>query len=499
MLPRRWSAEVDERMDPVLQDIFRKEAAGHVSIVRDFISRCEPGAGPFAVTEALYRACHTLSGIAKTAGVRQGIKVAEPMEHYIGKLHECGHGLPEEGVALLRDTARSLENVVAHIDEDTGFFPDQRRLIVGWHALERALDTELASLAQAAERTVSTVWSATEPSLPDVAVSNRYAPQEASTPGCCGVLPRMNVRPTSQSSPRRNPASSLTSSLRSSPRPSNAASATSSQRSSRRSSTQRALRRARVVRPAGGFCRVRGAQCRRGAQRRRRAGDACRYGRRARGREWRGVHGHSRRQRDAGGIRSGNRSNLQRGSERAARAVRCRARFLASRSVGSRAHDRAQAVAAHAQRRGAHGGHSRHGRPEPRARVAARVARGRYRDGHRCGDRRAAALPRRAAQAARRCEQRTAVAVGRRISLRPFVKLALRIGSLHRRRRIAAPTCRRFPNSRSQSPLGSLLPNPPPRNSKRTLDAARAVPARRTDVHRNAAPCGTPVGPGARI
>ena len=149
-------AAFGERMDPVLRDIFRKEAAGHVAIVRDFISRGEPGAGPYAVTEALYRACHTLSGIAKTAGVRQGIKVAEPMEHYIGKLHECGHGLPEEGLTLLRDTARTLENVVAHIDEDTGFFPDPRRLIAGWHALERALDTELANLAEVAVRAAST-------------------------------------------------------------------------------------------------------------------------------------------------------------------------------------------------------------------------------------------------------------------------------------------------------------------------------------------------------
>jgi chemosensory pili system protein ChpA (sensor histidine kinase/response regulator) len=154
-------------MDPVLQDIFRKEAAGHVAVVRDFISHCEPGAAPYAVTEALYRACHTLSGIAKTAGVRQGIKVAEPMEHYIRKLHESGHRLPDEGLTLLRDTARSLENVVAHIDQDTGFFPDQRRLIIGWHALERALDTELASLAEAAERTVASVWSTAEPSLPE--------------------------------------------------------------------------------------------------------------------------------------------------------------------------------------------------------------------------------------------------------------------------------------------------------------------------------------------
>ncbi len=79
-------------MDPVLQEIFRKETAGHVAVVRSFIERCAESVAPFPVTEALYRACHTLSGIAKTAGARQGIKVAEPMEHYLRKLYDNGHG-----------------------------------------------------------------------------------------------------------------------------------------------------------------------------------------------------------------------------------------------------------------------------------------------------------------------------------------------------------------------------------------------------------------------
>jgi chemosensory pili system protein ChpA (sensor histidine kinase/response regulator) len=149
-------------MDPVLQEIFRKETAGHVAVVRSFIERCGQAVAPYTVTEALYRACHTLSGIAKTAGARQGIKVAEPMEHYVRKLYDNGHGLPEEGLALLRDTVRSLENVVEHADEDTGFFPDHGRLIAGWHALERALDAELAQLTEAAERTVATLWPAAE-------------------------------------------------------------------------------------------------------------------------------------------------------------------------------------------------------------------------------------------------------------------------------------------------------------------------------------------------
>ncbi len=169
-------AESAPAMDPVLQEIFRKETAGHVAVVRSFIERCGQAVAPYTVTEALYRACHTLSGIAKTAGARQGIKVAEPMEHYVRKLYDNGHGLPEEGLALLRDTVRSLENVVEHVDEDTGFFPDHGRLIAGWHALERALDAELAQLTEAAERTVAALWpaaeeeaQAAEPAAPSVA------------------------------------------------------------------------------------------------------------------------------------------------------------------------------------------------------------------------------------------------------------------------------------------------------------------------------------------
>jgi len=138
-------------VDPVLQDIFRKETAGHVAAVRDYIDRRSHDPAPHPVTEALYRACHTLSGIAKTAGVRQGIKVAEPMEHYIRKLHDVGHGLPADGLSLLKDTLHALEKVVDHVDEDTGFFPDHRRLIMGWHALERSLDGELARLSAPAE------------------------------------------------------------------------------------------------------------------------------------------------------------------------------------------------------------------------------------------------------------------------------------------------------------------------------------------------------------
>jgi chemosensory pili system protein ChpA (sensor histidine kinase/response regulator) len=150
--------EDDGRMDPVLREIFRKETAGHILVVRQFLERCARGVAPHPVTEALYRACHTLSGIAKTAGARQGIKVAEPMEHYVRKLFDNGHGLAAESLELLHDTVRLLETVSEHVDENTGFFPEQARLTAGWLALDRQLEDDLARLAEAAERTLGGTW-----------------------------------------------------------------------------------------------------------------------------------------------------------------------------------------------------------------------------------------------------------------------------------------------------------------------------------------------------
>jgi chemosensory pili system protein ChpA (sensor histidine kinase/response regulator) len=158
-------ASEEPGMDPVLREIFRKETAGHILVVRQFLERCARGKAPHPVSEALYRACHTLSGIAKTAGARQGIKVAEPMERYVRKLFDNGHGMASDALELLQDTVRLLETVSEHVDENTGFFPEQSRLTASWLVLERQLDTELARLAEAAERTLGDAWRGNPPAV----------------------------------------------------------------------------------------------------------------------------------------------------------------------------------------------------------------------------------------------------------------------------------------------------------------------------------------------
>ncbi len=186
-------------MDPVLRDIFRNETQSHIQVVREYIDRCGRTTTAHPITDALYRACHTLSGIAKTAGARQGIKVAEPMEQYVRKLYYNGHRLPDAGLAMLRDTVRILESVSENVSENTAFFPEQGRVIAGWHALDRALDAELIRLAEAAEKTVADMWQSNE-NLQTVLIE-QYKEPDAGTLGLKALLPSAPETPPAAPQP----------------------------------------------------------------------------------------------------------------------------------------------------------------------------------------------------------------------------------------------------------------------------------------------------------
>jgi len=140
-------------MDPALHEIYAKETAGHLAVIREFIAASALATEPYTVTEALYRSCHTLSGTAKTAGARQGIKIAEPLNRYIRKLHDNSAGLPAAGLEVLKDSVAAIQQVVDHINEDTGFFLNHASIADRLNELERALDSEIARLAETMEVT----------------------------------------------------------------------------------------------------------------------------------------------------------------------------------------------------------------------------------------------------------------------------------------------------------------------------------------------------------
>jgi chemosensory pili system protein ChpA (sensor histidine kinase/response regulator) len=146
---------VEPPMDPALHDIYSKETAGHLATIREFIAACELSSAPYVVTEDLHRSCHTLSGTAKTAGARQGIKIAEPLNRYIRKLYDNSVGLSGAGLEALKDSAAAIQQVVDHINEDTGFFVNQPALIARLGELERAIDLEISRLAETLDATTA--------------------------------------------------------------------------------------------------------------------------------------------------------------------------------------------------------------------------------------------------------------------------------------------------------------------------------------------------------
>jgi chemosensory pili system protein ChpA (sensor histidine kinase/response regulator) len=142
-------------MDPGLHEIYAKETAGHLAVIRDFIAASALAAAPYPVTEDLHRSCHTLSGTAKTAGARQGIKIAEPLNRYVRKLYDNSIGMPEKGLDALKDAVLAIQQVIDHINEETGFFLDHGRIVARLNELEHALDVELSRLAEALDATTA--------------------------------------------------------------------------------------------------------------------------------------------------------------------------------------------------------------------------------------------------------------------------------------------------------------------------------------------------------
>jgi chemosensory pili system protein ChpA (sensor histidine kinase/response regulator) len=138
---------VSKPMDPQLHEIYSKETSSHLAEIRDYLAKRAGQPAPHDLPEPVYRAIHTLSGSSKMAEARHGIRIAEPLNHYMRKVFDSGRGLGDAGLSALADAVRAIENVVSHINESTGFFIDQPSLLARLQQLEGDLDRELARAA----------------------------------------------------------------------------------------------------------------------------------------------------------------------------------------------------------------------------------------------------------------------------------------------------------------------------------------------------------------
>jgi chemosensory pili system protein ChpA (sensor histidine kinase/response regulator) len=135
-------------MDAALHDIYSKETSSHLTEIREYLGKRSGQPAPHDLPESVYRAIHTLSGSSKMAEARHGIRITEPLNHVMRKVFDSGHGLSDAGLATLEQSVRSIENVLSHINESTGFFSDQPALLARFHDLETEVDAMIADAAR---------------------------------------------------------------------------------------------------------------------------------------------------------------------------------------------------------------------------------------------------------------------------------------------------------------------------------------------------------------
>ncbi|HMI36409.1 MAG TPA: Hpt domain-containing protein, partial [Steroidobacteraceae bacterium] len=146
-------AELVAGGDGVLRDIYARETSSHVATVRRWLEREQPHAAPHVLTEEVYRACHTLSGSSKMAEARHGIRLAEPLDHWLRKSFDTGVGLDNSDLLLLGDCMAAVESAAGMPDESTGFFVVHDVVRARIARAEIELDRRIAEAVEHSERT----------------------------------------------------------------------------------------------------------------------------------------------------------------------------------------------------------------------------------------------------------------------------------------------------------------------------------------------------------
>jgi chemosensory pili system protein ChpA (sensor histidine kinase/response regulator) len=186
------AGEGAERMDPVLRDIFLKETAGHLQVVSRFLDEAAAAAAPPKPTEDLYRACHTLLGSARMAGVAAGEALAGPMEHYVRGLMGAGAAVTASGASALALAAAQIERLASQLAAAAPVDVEVEAVAAAFVEPQ----AELAAAEAEAEATDSGLWQALSlpadeleeeaPSTPE-AVESRLA-SEAPDPELAAIF-----------------------------------------------------------------------------------------------------------------------------------------------------------------------------------------------------------------------------------------------------------------------------------------------------------------------
>jgi chemosensory pili system protein ChpA (sensor histidine kinase/response regulator) len=106
--------------EPELMDIFGRECRDHLDSMRNFVRDCEQSETDCNVTESLYRALHTLSGIAESAQIIFIRELAGELYTYFGALEDMRQPLGRDAVNVLKDSTAAMTDFADRLP-DTSF------------------------------------------------------------------------------------------------------------------------------------------------------------------------------------------------------------------------------------------------------------------------------------------------------------------------------------------------------------------------------------------
>jgi chemosensory pili system protein ChpA (sensor histidine kinase/response regulator) len=110
-------AEVEQDTEPEFIAIFARECRDHLTAIRDFLDACEQAHEPCTVSESLYRALHTLSGIADSADVQSIRDLAGDLYIYFDGLRKAQRPVSAAALDVLQACVVTLSDLVERLPD----------------------------------------------------------------------------------------------------------------------------------------------------------------------------------------------------------------------------------------------------------------------------------------------------------------------------------------------------------------------------------------------
>ncbi|MEO5574071.1 MAG: Hpt domain-containing protein [Gammaproteobacteria bacterium] len=119
-----YPTDVESQIDPVLLEIFSREAATHLAVMQTFVDFCQQEPDDCRTTEKLLRTLHTLHGSAAMAGIADIAVVSDVLEEYAKYLNLHQAVLSPVVVAMLSDSIDLIRKMVAALQDPRSAKPD---------------------------------------------------------------------------------------------------------------------------------------------------------------------------------------------------------------------------------------------------------------------------------------------------------------------------------------------------------------------------------------